>query len=508
MERLRRLPRSDDSVERVALDLAEHHSISRQPGRGRSIRRSLQRLDHAFASVYRTLQADPDAADEHPRIAEWLLDNEYLIREAVRLVATSLPPDYYRRLPRLSVASEPDLPRVLDLARVAVRESRLQVDPDQMQHFISRYQESRPLTIGELWAVPAALRLAVLDVLARTAGEVFGHAWTGTARPIAPDASAPHTAPADALTVIAAGIGSLRTLSAYDWRRFVERASRVERILRGDPSRVYLRMDFETRDRYRRAVEELARGCEKEEETVAREVVRRARSVPAVRNAAGGHVGYWLVGEGRPALEKSLRYRPAGSARPRRFVLRHAGLAYGGCGAALTLLLLLLVAGAAIPAGTPGTAVVVLLLCGLVPASSVALSVTNWLATVLVPPRVLAKLDPSDGVPDDARTVVAIPVLVSDEREVDALLTSLEVRYQGNADPNVWWALLTDWADAPAEHTPTDEAVLERAADGVARLNSTYGQDGHLPFLLLHRPREWNPAEGRWMGWERKRGKL
>ena len=129
-------------------------------------------------------------------------------------------------------------------------------------------------------------------------------------------------------------------------------------------------------------------------------------------------------------------------------------------------------------------------------------------ATALVPPRVLAKLDLSDGIPGDARTVVAIPVLVSDEQEVDSLLTSLEVRYQGNSDPNVWWALLTDWTDAPPEITPTDGAVLDRAAQGVARLNAVHGRHGQVPFLLLHRSREWNPAERCWMGWERKRGKL
>ena len=508
MARLSQLPSPDESVQRVARDLAESHSISRQPGRGRTIRHRLQRLDHSFSSVYRTLQADPEAADAQPRIAEWLLDNEYLIREAVRQVASGLPPNYYRRLPRLSVAPEPDLPRVVDLARVAAWESRLQVDPDQLQHFIASYQELRPLEIGELWAIPAALRLAVLEAVAEAAEDIFGSGPTVKARRSVHGAPGSDASPADALTVIAAGIGSLRTLSAHDWRRFVERASRVERILRGDPHRAYARMDFETRDRYRRAVEELARGSGKPEDAVAHEAVRRARSAKTTRDLVERHVGYWLVGEGRSALEQILRYRPAGRTRSRRFFLRHIGLAYGGCGLALTLLLLLSLAGAAIRAGAPGAVIALVLLCGIVPASSVALSITNWLATALVPPRVLAKLDLSDGVPGDARTVVAIPVLVSDEQEVDSLLTSLEVRYQGNSDPNVWWALLTDWTDAPAELTPTDEAVLERAAEGVARLNAVHGRDGQVPFLLLHRSREWNPAERCWMGWERKRGKL
>ena len=508
MEHLRRLESSDDSVARIALDLAEHHSISSRPGHGRTIRRRVERLDGAFAAVYSTLQSDPNAVDAQPRIAEWLLDNEYLIREALRLVATGLPPEFYRRLPRLAEAAEPDLPRLLDLVHVAERDSRLQVDPDQLQRFISCYQESRSLTLGELWALSAVLRLEVLDALARTAGQVFGPAAAGTSVSGVREAPEPEATSADALALIAAGIGSLRTLSAYDWRRFVENTSRVEAILRGDPSGIYARMDFETRDRYRRTVEELARGSGKDEEAVALQVVERSRSAPARIDTLERHVGHWLLGEGRSALERTLSFRPAGRARRERFALRHAGLLYLVCGSAVTLLLLILLAGAAARTSVPGAGLAVILLLGLVPASSVALSVTNWLATTLVPPRVLPKLDASDGVPEDARTVVAIPVLVSDEREVDALLTSLEVRYQGNADPNVRWVVLTDWADAAAESMPADEAVLAHAGEGVARLNARYGQAGHEPFLLLHRSREWNAGEGRWMGWERKRGKL
>jgi cyclic beta-1,2-glucan synthetase len=510
MEQLRELRRPDDSLGRAAGELAEQHQLAGTPGRGRAIHRHLERLDREFATVYRRLQSDPEAVEAQPRIAEWLLDNEYLIREALRLVATGLPPEYYRRLPRLAEAADPDFPRLADLVRVAVRESRLQVDPDQLQHFISCYQELKFLTIGELWAVPAMLRLEVLDVLAGTAGEVFGPAAAGTAKPRAGEAGTdfPPPLPADALSVIAAGIGSLRTLSARDWRGFVEAVSRTEAILRRDPAHVYGRMDFETRDRYRRAVEELARGSGADEETIAQEVLERSMTSPARLDVLERHVGHWLIGDGRPALETSLGFRSAGRARSRRFVLRKAGLLYFLCGSALTLLPLGLLTAASARAGVPAAGIVLLLLLGLVPASAVSLSLTNWLATFLVPPRVLPKLEPSDGIPEYARTVVAIPVLVRDEAEVDSLLTSLEVRYQGNADPNVWWALLTDWADAPTENLATDDAVLERAREGVAKLNTEYGREGHAPFFLLHRSREWNPAERRWMGWERKRGKL
>ncbi len=93
MERVKSVLKPYDSVQLFAGRLPGRDSISRRPGNRREIRRLLDSLDRQFGVLYRILQQDPDSSARHPRIAEWLLDNEYLIRENLRLVAEVLPPD-------------------------------------------------------------------------------------------------------------------------------------------------------------------------------------------------------------------------------------------------------------------------------------------------------------------------------------------------------------------------------------------------------------------------------
>jgi cellobiose phosphorylase len=141
--------------------------------------------------------------------------------------------------------------------------------------------------------------------------------------------------------------------------------------------------------------------------------------------------------------------------------------------------------------------------------SQLAVAMVNWAATLLVRPRLLPRLDFSKGIPAEQRTLVAVPTMLTGAAEIDHLLESLEVRYLANPDRELAFALVTDFRDAAAEKVEGDEALLERARRGIESLNASHTtRAGVGPFYLLHRPRRWNPREGVWMGWERKRGKL
>jgi cyclic beta-1,2-glucan synthetase len=149
-----------------------------------------------------------------------------------------------------------------------------------------------------------------------------------------------------------------------------------------------------------------------------------------------------------------------------------------------------------------------IVLIGLVPATDVASQSISWIITHTVQPRRLPSMDFDDGIPSDCRTIVVIPSMLTNQDEVESLLRQLELHYLGNGDRQLSFALLTDFADAPKEHMPDDDALIERTIAGIRALNDKYGKRGHSPFYLLHRERQWNPSEGYWMGWERKRGKL
>ncbi|HEX6185049.1 MAG TPA: glucoamylase family protein [Pyrinomonadaceae bacterium] len=307
-------------------------------------------------------------------------------------------------------------------------------------------------------------------------------------------------------------ITSMRLLSTLDWRDFFESVSLVDPLLGQDPAGVYARMNFQTRDRYRHVIERVAKRTGADELEVARGALRLASDARArhPQDAAGAHVGTYLIGDDVLQLEKVFRYRPKPRERVVRAVLRHPTFFYLGT---LGLLTALVVAGLCFTAyrGGAGWAVLVgLALLSLVPASDLALSVFNWDVTHLFHPRLLPSMESKQGVPEDARTMVVIPTLFTNDATVKELLEKLEVHYLANQDEHLYFALLGDFADADAEETPEDAALLNQALAGVEELNARYGADssGFGRFHLFHRRRLWNAGEGKWMGWERKRGKL
>src|SRR5205814_1781634 len=135
------------------------------------------------------------------------------------------------------------------------------------------------------------------------------------------------------------------------------------------------------------------------------------------------------------------------------------------------------------------------------------LSVLNWDLTHLFEPRLLPKIDLSSGIPEEARTMVVVPVLFNDRPTIEALIDNLEVTYLANRDPHLHFALLGDFADATEAETPADQEILAAAQSGIEELNKVYAENESPRFHLFHRRRIWCETEAKWIGWERKRGK-
>ena len=305
-------------------------------------------------------------------------------------------------------------------------------------------------------------------------------------------------------------IGSLRFLSAMDWRKFVETMSIIEQALRNDPADVYADMDFVTRDRYRHCVEALSRQSGVTEDAVARAAIQLATEA-AHRDgttARTAHVGFYLIDKGRLRLESIVRVHWS----LRRFVTRMARrfpiFCYLGSLLVITAATASLVLEPASLFGWHDWRVWLLMMLGIIGASQMAGALVNLLTTVMVGPRLLPRLDFSEGIPADNRTMVVIPTLLTSPQDVTDLLEGLEIRYLGNRDPNLFFALLTDFRDAPEPVESDDADLLRLVRDGVQSLNARYSLKGATVFYLFHRSRVWNPHERLWMGYERKRGKL
>ncbi len=535
-------------------DMARKLAGATVMGRGADRVNLLHRLGDLEVLLLRAQRHYTGLADqklEVPSGAEWLLDNYYLVQQVIRQVRQDMPEGFYRQLPVLAEAPFAGLPRIYVLASELISACEIHLDPDAVRRLVIAYQHVTALTIGELWALPAVLRLAILDRLSHAVASLLARSPNA---PRVPGREA-HPPGGSEMPLIAACILDLRAIDIEDWKTVFEDVSRVEQILRQDPAQVYARMDFETRDRYRKVVEHLAWSTRESEEVIARQAIdlavsdsrrraeggrpilperprshlrptswplgplrpsdrRGAQAVEAGTDAATlfaertGHVGFYLLDRGVEALENRLRYTPPAGMRLRRWLEVHA--LWGYLGSILLLTGFGLGALAAVTAAWGGTSLQLgsVLLIGLVPAATVAVGLVHSVVPRLVPPHLLLKMEFQDGIPRECTTLVAIPALLTSAEETEALLRQLEQHYLSTLDDNLLFALLTDLADAPIEHMPGDEALLHQARAGVRRLNVKHGEGRSTPFHLLHRRREWNPSEGVWMGWERKRGKL
>ncbi|MHC1783819.1 MAG: glucoamylase family protein [Anaerolineaceae bacterium] len=358
---------------------------------------------------------------------------------------------------------------------------------------------------------------------------------------------------------------SLRTISEQNWNVFFEAVSCLERTLRKDPSGIYCVMDFKTRDLYRKEIEKLSLASGREENELGEITINLAKSTSVETVNPGGilsetngldgptansprHVGEFLIGRGRPILEEKIGYRPGILGFLRRWGLKHAvGLYLGNI---FFLTALMVVPGIffyLLPMldqsgyEAQSAAIIILGVTMVVPILTVAATLINWLVTLWISPRILPKLNFKDEIPANCQTLVVIPAMITSHNEVENLVRQLEMHYLRNPEPGLRFALLTDFRDAESETLPEDNELIEHAVRKIAALNEKYGasiyqnltsegDESVFPtemengepdagvqseepgngerFYLLHRKRLWNPSEEKWMGWERKRGKL
>lgn len=561
-----------ERLEQHAESLAAAQPVGKARGGGHSILGRVSENSRVLRQAHSVLSEEVRAHRPVTPAAEWLIENFHVVDEQLREIRDDLPSGFYRELPKLVAGPFTGYPRVYGIAWAFVAHTDSRFDPDSLRRFVAAYQRVQPLTIGELWAVAITLRIVlvenlrrladrlVTDQAARRRADTLADMLLGIsdAANIAPllrqhedaapvpafavrlmqrvrgndaaplavgdwlrrhlpkeqadaEAVVQHEMQTQAAATVTARnvITSMRLMSALDWAEFFERVSLVDEMLRARSD--FAAMDFQSRDSYRHAIELLARRSRRDELEVTRLVLDRC--VPDGAGPPGDprtDPGYCLVGDGRRAFERAIGFRAPFAERLLRAYRRGGTAGYLGTIVVLAIAALALPLWAARDAGAGVGTLVLLGILALAPASDLAVALTNRWVALIVTPRLLPRLELRDGIPAELRTIVVIPTLVPDVHAVDDQLDQLEVHYLANPDDQLQFALVSDFTDADAESLPTDEQILGAARRGVARLNARHGKasDGRDRFLLLHRRRQWNPRERKWIGWERKRGKL
>jgi cyclic beta-1,2-glucan synthetase len=558
---------SADQMERYGGKLALSHKLS-----GKKLPYYLlKRLDDNEKVLTRSclILSNGEKASITPA-GEWLLDNFYLIEEQIRLVRQLLPKNFGKGLP--SLGAPHFCPRIYDIATEVVSHSDGLLDVTTLTRFFTTYQSVKPLTLGELWAFPGMLRLALIENLRRVSIEVanaqqernLADYWVNKLQDSAENdpsgqiiiiADMARTNPPRTSAFVAElvrrlqGHGSmlalpltwveqrlsevgltqrevidkfnqqlaanqlsvsnsimgLRQLTEMDWADFAENLSVVEQTLHGDPAGIYPLMHFDTRDNYRHQIERLSRNSRHDEAFVA------ARAVALAREATGSyqqqHVGYYLIDAGRKTLEKDLNARSSLITRIRARLSQTPLLSWLG---SLLLLTTAVTADALYRSAHPALHWLwwALLIPVVLVASQFALNLLSEITTRSRTPQPLPRLEFAGGIPENASTLVVIPCLLGSQKNIDALINSLEVCYIGNMLAHLNFALLSDFHDSTQRDNPENDALLVYATRQIQSLNRRYPATQGARFSLLHRDSELNTAQGVWMGYERKRGKL
>jgi cellobiose phosphorylase len=567
------------SIEQLKLHavmMAHQHVLDPQPGPDKLLPR-LADNERVLLSAYDVVTASTLPGQRIVSAEVWLLDNFYLIEQQIDLARRHLPLGYSRQLPRLSEGLSAGFPRIYDLALALISHMDGRVDNDNVTHIVAAYQTVETLKMGELWAFPIMLQLALLENLRRiglrivSRREELDAAITWADRMLATaekepkklilllaefaNADVPLTAAfveefysrlqaqgaamvlvqtwveqklleqgvtASQLTEVAGrtaaasqisvanSIGSLRFIGAMDWKAYVESLSAVEHVLTEDPADMYAMQDFATRDRYRHVIEEIARDSPNSELAVARGAIALAHTALLQQSKCHrtAHVGYYLIEQGRQQLERCMDKQISWQARASRMSRNFPLPLYLTPILLLTIFTTWIVLTSVLGLSITGLSYWLLLVPLIISASALAIALVNLSVTLVLPPRALPRLDYATGIPETSRTMVVIPTQLTSLQDIDRLIEALEIRYLGNADANLYYALLTDYYDATKCTLDADAPLLCRAREGIQALNRTYRNDRPCIFYLFHRPRLWNPHEQIWMGYERKRGKL
>jgi cellobiose phosphorylase len=550
---------SNEDLERHAADLARMHVIGKRTKLYYSLEARMNKNFKYIMSVYKHLNENSGEIRKATPASEWLLDNFYIIEEQVKEIRQSISKKYFYQLPRLKNGSLRGYPRVYAIALELISHTDGRFDERTLVNFVTAYQNYALLSSGELWVLPIMVRIALIENIRRICDRIMtSHEQWYKADKLA-DTLLAHKAKTpeeyleiakdymkqmesidtsfgehllkrlkkygmetaiiikyiddrlleqntnsegitqlehkdQAMRQVSMGnsITSVKLISTLEWAEIFEKLSQVEQIMRQDPSEIYSKMDFKSRDYYRHEIEKLAKQTKHSEISIAKKLVETAKE-------SNKHVGYFLFGQ-----EKEQLYKTIGCKYTKN---KFSAFLYIASICAATILFLLPWFYYILQQQQSILETVLLTLLLLMPLNDAATTLVNWLLTHTLQPDFLPKMELKEGIPEDAKTLVVIPTLLTNSKRVIELVKNLEEYYLSNREQNLYFCLAGDFKDSKTSEAKDDAAIVNTAKQQISAMNKKYGKNKDL-FFYLHRERIHINKENKYMGWERKRGAL
>ncbi len=318
--------------------------------------------------------------------------------------------------------------------------------------------------------------------------------------------------------LIGNSITSIKEIQRINFLEIFEKINGVEEILKQDPANVYEKMDYKTKEYYRGKIKEISKKTKISEIYIARKMLELAQDYlkenqseeehsqvnqDKTKISKKTHIGYYLIDNGINKLYEKLEYTNQKEKTPET-----KAKIYITTISVLTIIFSIFLSYILnLKIKNTGLAIISFLLF-LIPSSEVIIQIAQTILNKTVKPKLIPKIDFSNGIDKGNATMVVIPTIVKSKEKVAEMFKNLEVYYLANKSNNLYFTLLGDCSESCMQEEKFDEEVIQEGLKQVERLNKKYQNQEFPIFNFIYRKREWNEKENSYLGWERKRGML
>ena len=276
-----------------------------------------------------------------------------------------------------------------------------------------------------------------------------------------------------------------------------EKINGVEEILKQDPAKVYQNMDIKTKEYYRTKIKEIAKKTKISELYISKKILELAKN--SLSGSKKEHIGYYLISEGINETYNVLNYKKKELKEGTKTKIYIS-----------VIIIITIIVSSVLSALISSQNLLIFLisfLIFLIPSSEISIQIIQYVLSKIVKPKLIPKLDFSEGIDEQNSTMVVIPTILKSKEKVKELMGKLEVFYIANKSKNIYFTLLGDCSQSENKEEEFDEEVMEEGKNQVKELNKKY--KSQIPiFNFIYRNRTWNEKENSYLGWERKRGLL
>ncbi len=501
----------------------------------------------------------------HPA-GEWILDNFYIIEEVVRQIEKEMTLKKYTNFVGIQNGKYSGFARIYVLATEIVAYTDSKITGENLKKYLQAYQTKKTLNMEEIWNIGVFLQISIIQNIAEICEKIYssqlqkykvkniierliekkekdelkynniygiklknnefkdmrysfieymsyslkkyGKKAYGylnileeevekTGITVSEAIQKEHFDSAIKKITMANCITSIRKIQRINFLKIFEKINGVEEILNQDPAGIYEKMEYSTKEYYRNAIKEIAQKTHMSEIYIAKKTIELCK----IKNnrEKEKHIGYYLIDKGRKKLYKTLELpqeKLSNNSKVKIYILSII---------TFTMLISILLAQTV---SNNFIKYIITLVLLIIPVSELVIKTIQYLLGKVIKPKIIPKMDFEKGITQENTTFVVIPTIIKSKEKVQELFKKLEVYYLANKSENLYFSILGDCSESNSKEEKFDKEIIEEGLRQVKKLNKKYSNKKFPIFHFIYREREFNNGEGKYLGWERKRGML